>query len=217
MNIIKEVFRRITPYMRANGFVPSGKSFCRLANDIAYCISFDAPGGLLYVTAHLMPLYVPCESKYYTYGNRLNAIQKISLPLLNKNDAEAIINTWCLTLCEQIDRHILPFFEDVGSPQKLLAYVDSHSCALNEYIACHDVYIWRLKFYTHLYMGDYDKASSAISCCREVLSNITFLSDLVIQKYRAEIDEIELILQEERAIVEKYCISVICNTKKVMN
>lgn len=213
MNIFREISRSITPHMRSSGFVLSGKSYYRIVNDVAYCIGFDMPGGLLYVTAYIMPLYIPCESKYYTYGNRLNAIQNIKLPVLNKSDDETAINTWCRMLREHIDRHIFPFFEEVGSPQKLMAYVDSHTRALSEYVACHDVYIWRLKLYTYLFTGDYAKASRAIACYRKMLSNVTFLSGLVVRKYSAEIDEVELIIQKEKAIAVEYCSGIISNTK----
>ena len=141
MNIFREVSKRITPYMRSKGFNRSGTSYYRIANDIVCCIGFDTPSELLYVTAYIMPLFIPSDHKYYTYGNRLNAIQSIKLPLLSKNDNETVIDTWCRTLCEQIDSQVVPFFTEIDSPDKLLEYINLHICSSTEYFACHDVYI----------------------------------------------------------------------------
>ena len=215
MSIFRKVSKRIDLYMQSNGFCRTGTTFYRISNNIVYCIGFDTPSELLYVTAYIMPLYMPSEYRYYTYGNRLNAIQSIQLPILNKNDNEMVRETWCHTLCESIDRQVLPFFAAVDTPNKLMQYVDVHPCASNEHLACHNLHIYRLKMYTYLYMGDYDKVLQSIASYRQILSSITFLTSTILQKYGKEIDEVEALIQRGAKSVNEYCLGVISNSKRI--
>ena len=216
MSIFRKVSKRIDLYMQSNGFCRTETTFYRISNNIVYCIGFDIPSELLYVTAYIMPLYMPSEYRYYTYGNRLNAIQSIQLPILNKNDNEATIDTWCHTLCESIESQVLPFFAEVDTPNKLMQYVNSHACVSTEPLACHNVYICRLKMYTYLYIGDYANAAKTIASYRQMLPNITFLSSTILRKYSEEIDEVESLIQKGAESVDEYCSGVISNSKRIL-
>lgn len=216
MNVFRKVSKRITPYMRLNGFTLSGKNYCRIDNDIAYCIGFDTPSGLLYVTAYIMPLFIPCENKYYTYGNRLNAIQGINLPILKKNDNDTVIDNWCDTLCKYLDREIFPFFKQVGSLSELLEYVGSHTCTSSSFLACHSIYTWRLNMFAYLYMGKHTEVNLAIAHYRNILCDITFLSDQALRKYSEEIDDVEVLMNRGGEAVREYFLCTISDTKGLL-
>lgn len=216
MSIFKAVAKRITPYMRANGFILVGRSYYYIVNDIAHCISFDAPGGFLYVTAYIMPLFIPCDSKYYTYGNRLNVIDGVNLPLLSKSEDGVAIDKWCSQLRQHIERKILPFFKCVDSPQKLVDYVNLSQNVPAGYLSCHKVYIWRLKMYTYLYMGKYSDVEHTIAHYRGVLNDVAFLTPIVLKKYIDEADMITLMIQGKQDNVTELCTEIISHTKVLL-
>ena len=196
MDIFREIRRRITPFMKSRGFSLSGRNYHYFANHIAFCIAFDMPSGLVYVTAYIMPLYIPCECRCYTYGNRLNAIGDIKLPLLNKDSDEATIDKWCKLLCCKIDQYIIPFFKEIETTDKLLKFSDNFHYSADSYIACNELDILRLRMFTFLYVGDYVNIAYVNTRYREVLDRTSFLSNKVIQMCNEEIKMIVSLMQE---------------------
>ena len=61
MSILQKITKQIYPYMNEQGYTFSKKCFYKIHNDIAYCLEFDMPGGLVYATffcdaiVHSMP------------------------------------------------------------------------------------------------------------------------------------------------------------------
>ena len=99
MEVIRKIVNQISPYMKSYGYKFSQKCFYRIQNDIAYCVQFDVPSGFVYASFFIMPLYMPCKNRYYTYGNRISSLYNSrSLPLPRAaNDEE--IEKWCTFLC----------------------------------------------------------------------------------------------------------------------
>ncbi len=214
MNLFQQVNKKISPYMKSRGFFLSGRTYYFIAHDIAHCIAFDMPSGLMYVTVYVMPLYIPCECRYYTYGNRLSDVSNIKLPILSKGDEETKIDEWCDIFCQHIEERVMPYFREVGSPSKLIEYADRYSYSPNEYFACHEMHILRLKMFTYLYLHERHKVSNVTAHYRDVLKGLSFLTDYVRQIYTDEIDEVETILQGPKEAARVFCSNVISNTKK---
>ena len=182
MEISREIRKRIAPFMKSRGFSRSGQTnYYYIENNIAFCVAFETPTGLTYVTAYVMPLYIPCEFRYLTYGNRLNHIKDIKLPLLNKDSDEDTIDAWCKLLCNSIDQCIIPFFKKIETADKLLAISDNYRFSPDSYIACNELDILRLSMFTFLYVGDLANTASVITRYRETLGSTSYLSDRVIQ------------------------------------
>ncbi|MGN1157134.1 MAG: hypothetical protein ACI4TK_13230 [Agathobacter sp.] len=197
MNLFREIRRRINPFMKSRGFSISGRNYYYFANNIAFCIAFDMPTGLMYVTSYIMPLYIPFECRYYTYGNRLNAIGDIKLPLLHKDSDEATIDEWCKFLCCKIDQYIIPFFREIETTDKLLKFSDNYHYSADSYVACNDLDILHLRMFTFLYVGDYVNVADVTTSYREVLGSASFLTDLGIQILNEEIDMIVSLAQDK--------------------
>lgn len=216
MNIFREVVKRISPHMKAKGFLLSGKNYCYISNDIAYCLGFDTPSGLLYVTAYVMPLYVPCENRYYTYGNRLNIMQEIALPTLRKDSESGVIDRWCRLLCQYIDDNIIPFYEQINTPNKLVTYVEQAPHLRRERFACPQVYIERLRLFTYLYLHELSKVIAAMGCYRNALEDSAFLADHVRSKYMNEVESVEFLIRDNSGSINDYCNRIINNTRKTI-
>lgn len=96
MGIIEKIVNQIRPYMKEKGIAYSKKCYYSVLNDIAFCVQFDAPGGLVYATFFIMPLYIPSQHRYYTYGNRINTLPSSKLPLLSKSASDEEIQNGVL-------------------------------------------------------------------------------------------------------------------------
>ena len=200
MSISKEIGKRIASFMKCRGIARSGQTnYHYVVNNIAFCVSFETPTGLTYVTAYIMPLYIPCEFRYFSYGNRLNDIGDIKLPLLNKNSDEDTIDAWCKLLCHSLDQYIIPFSRTIETADKLLAFSDNYHFSPDSYIRCSKLDILRLRMFTFLYVGDLSNAASVITRYREALGETTYLADHVIQMYFDEINTVESIMQTQES------------------
>lgn len=216
MNLIHKVTKRISPYMKSRGFGLSGKNYYYISNDIAYCLALDAPGGLLYATAYIMPLYVPCESRYYTYGSRLNELWGIRLPLLQKDDHANMIDGWCDALCQCIEEVIIPFYKQIETPNKLAEYVEHKANRLSGRFVCPNVFIERLMVYTYLYLRNYGRTILALNNYQNLLVNSTFLTDTVRQSYIDEIDTVRSLLEGNELGISSFCSKISDSTRKIL-
>ena len=216
MAISREINKRIAPFMKSRGFVRSGQTnYHYVVNNIAFCVSFETPTGLTYVTAYIMPLYIPCESRCLSYGNRLNHIEDIKLPLLNKNSDEDTTDAWCKLLCHSLDQYIIPFFKTIETADKLLAFSDNYRFSPDSYIRCSKLNILRLRMFTFLYVGDLANTASVITYYREALGETTYLADHVLQMHYDEINMVESIMQEQESR-EEFFSQVEKNTRKII-
>ena len=216
MRILSKVLKNISPFMKANGFLRSGNSFYYIANDIAYCIALDMPGGSLYVTACVMPLYMPCDCKYYTYGNRLNNHLGYVLPLLKADADREMICDWCNALCQCIQLEVLPFYEQIETPKALARYVEHMSDLNSSFFFCPQVFVERLKMYTYLYLRDYDKTNIAIKRYHDLLISNTFMSSMTQQKFLEECREIQDLVRRNRQDVSTFFRNVLSATQRVL-
>ena len=116
MSILQKITKLICPYMNEQGYTLSQKCFYKIHNDIAYCLEFDMPGGLVYANFFVMPLYIPCQNRYYTYGNRVNSLRRSKLLPLAKNASDDEVNDWCDLLLHYLKKCIFPFFQKLILP-----------------------------------------------------------------------------------------------------
>ena len=205
MDLSLEIARKVAPFLRTNGFARSGKHFCKISNDLAFCISLEMPSGIMYATAYVVPLYVPCECRYYTYGNRLSQIAGINLPILSKTDDEAKIDEWYKLFCVSMEQRIIPFFEGINSPLKMVNYLHKTQPSFTSYIFCPSVDIYRLED---------DKGRNIVKLYCKDLKKMPF-ADSVIQARMEEVGIIECMLKcEEKA--KEYLMNTVSNTLKVL-
>ena len=215
MNNLQGIIKKLSPYLKSKGFLRSGRNFYYIKNDIAFCIALDAPKELLYVTAYIMPLYIPCDNRYYTYGNRLNTLKSSPLPILKMSSDAKITDAWCETFFQYIEEIIIPFYNDINSPNKLIEYVEqkAHKSSYSFGFSSPEVFIERLKMYTHMYLNNFAEAKIAIESYNNLLMASTFLTVAVRQKYLKEIAQIEDSIRDNEQEVLFLCKETIEKTK----
>jgi len=216
MSMTQTVMKQIAPFMKARGFKRSGRNFYYIANDIAFCIGFDMPTGLLYVTAHIVPLYLPSKSRHYNYSVRTNEVYDWHLPILNKfQSSEDVVGRWCDDFCKCIDAHILPLYREMETPKRLLQIVEK---GMNHGVAnmcVSPVHRARLRMYTQLYLGNYLEVVSDMITYRNLLTQCDYLTALVCQKHLDEIDKVETLIRGNEQDIIDYLAETIERTKRI--
>ena len=153
------------------------------------------PSSLIYATFFVMPLYIPCEHRYYTYGKRISA-----LPLLPRDASDKEIEKWCEALCEELENRVFPFFLRVATPEQLVDAVEE-----KRYLLCPAVYIFRLKLFSYLYIGDFSKLLPVLDEYPRVLRSTTFLTETVRGHYMREAENVRRLMQRGEQECHTFC------------
>lgn len=212
----QEVKKRIGPYMRQKGFRLLNKRYYYIKNNIAFCVSFEQPTGWMYTWVHVNPLYIPHEFIFLSYGNRLNDMTDIRLPTLEKGSDPAGIDDWCELFFLNMDDHILPFFQQIDTPESLVAYVNNLSG--NRAVAkmsCTPLHADKLRMYTHLYLHDLPKADTAATIYKKSARESTYLIASLRDKLQKDADEIKLLIAKGDEAVSDFCDQTIANTQSL--
>ena len=200
--------------MKAKGFLRSGYSgrFYYVANDIAYCVTFEKPSTLIYVQAYVIPLYIPAEAIYYTYGECLRYLPGLELRTL-KEDEPDLMEQWCADFCRSIEEKILPVFQQIPSPEALIGELENESPALKWFFFCPKIHIEKLKMYTYFYLQRLSETQATIeSYCKE-LDQCDFLTKTCIQRCLAEADVVATLLHKSAKERETFIADTIEHTK----
>lgn len=212
----QEVKKRIGPYMKQRGFRLHNRHYYYIKNDIAYCVGFEQPTGWLYTWAHVNPLYIPHELIFLSYGNRLNNMSEIKLPTLGRESDAAGIDNWCELFFQSMDDHILPFFQQIDTPENLIAYVDNlGGNRSTQKMCCTPLWADRLRMYTYLYLHDLPRAHAAATIYKQTAAGATYLIPSLREKIQEEAHGIKRLISKGDAAVSDFSIQTISNTKKL--
>lgn len=209
MTIINKITKQIRPNMKELGFKFSQKCFYRVSNDIACCIQFEKPGSLVYTTFYVMPLYIPCENRYFTYGNRLDRIQKFQLAPLSSSALDTEILNWCDALCDCFDRFIFPLFSQIASPFQLIDLIEGNNPCIMQYFACPNVQIYRLLMFSYFYVSQFEKFLKILEEYRGLIQSSTFFAKTVRDMYFDEIKVLEKLVSSGSQQCYDFCRSTI--------
>lgn len=205
MTALKQIANQMRPYMKSCGFNYSRNCFYKINHDIAYCIQFDMPSGFVYATFYVMPLYIPCQNRYYTYGKRINALRNSKLKPLNKDAHESEIAKWCEIISYYLDNFIFPFFEKISNPRKIVTIMEENRNLLDCYFACPDVQLYRLRLFSYLYTYEFAKIPGMIKEYQNVVRNSSFLSASVQNYYLHEAEFVGQLIAESAQRIQDYC------------
>jgi hypothetical protein len=212
MSILQEIINQIRPYMNEQGYTFSKKCFYKIHNDIAFCLAFDIPGGLVYATFFVMPLYIPCQNRYYTYGNRVSSLRRSKLLPLSKSASDDELNAWCELLLHYVEKFIFPFFQKIDTPEKLVNVIENRKYISGHYFTCPTVELWRLQLFSYLYIADFDNLYFLAEKYPFIIEGSTFLTETVRNFYLEENDAIAQLAQKGLQKARAFCTQTIEDT-----
>lgn len=213
MNLCREATKRLKPYMRTKGFSLSGRTFYYIQNDIAFCIGFENPTGTLYAWQYIMPLYIPSEYLYLSYGDR---IHRFGLPFLTHDDAPEMIDRWYAQLCQLLEETIFPYFEQINSQQKLLQFIAPEKADdYRVFLFCPELHMEKLRMYTYAYLQNEHEYAEARIRFEQENQNAHFLIEAAKARNRAELYALPVPCNGDWTQVEAFLTESIGTTKKL--
>jgi hypothetical protein len=188
---MEKIHKKLRPYMRGKGLMRKGRVYFKIIGDIAYCIGFEFPGHNVHAYFFIVPMYMRYDSMHITYGERINTLFHEKMPVLKKTGTDDEIGTWIETVTGILDTHVLPFFDRIDTPEKLLNFLFDNWEQRKKYIFCPPLETIRLQMYTLLYLHRTHEAKEAIESFRAELGQSTYLMDWIIKKCHEEANQLE--------------------------
>lgn len=212
MTITQIIANHIAPYMKEHHFRYLKKCFYKIQNDIAFCVQFDATEGLVYATYFVMPLYIPCSTRYYTYGHRITDLPASQLRPLSREATDDEIEKWCALLCHYLTDHVFPFFQRISTPKQLVKLVERKLLLRQNLFSCPPVQIFRLLMFSYLQMGEYRTLLKIIRKYKKAIQTCGFFTDEVRDQYFDEINIVIHMMQDGNDASQQYCSATIADT-----
>lgn len=219
----KKIVPAFVPFFKEHGYKKKGNTFFKIENDIAFCILFQCPTSFVYVHYYILPLYIPTDYHYLTYGDRLESHSIYPVPSYDISDEDvaflqmmrrikdslpdAIWNepskmdfhSWMLLVQQCLTEDIFPFFESINSPEKMLCFLNKDVHAKQKHIrVLGDEYEnSRLASYTYLYVSDIKNAyKHAAQAQKYLLNSPNRFSEKVL---KMRLDELNVLKQMAEA------------------
>ncbi len=212
MSILQKITKQIHPYMSDQGYTFSEKCFYKIHNDIAYCLEFEKPSGLVYATFFVIPLYVPCQNRYYTYGNRVSSLRRSKLLPLSQNASDDELNAWCKLLHHYLEVFVFPFFQKIDTPSKLVKFIEKKKYLSGPYLFCPPEDLCRLQLFSYLYTEDFDSLYSLAEKYPLIIAGNTYLTETVRNFYIEENNIVAQLMQSDVQTVRAFCAKTIKDT-----
>ena len=212
--MLRSVKKKLNMALFPMGFHSAGNCYYYIRNDLAFCLSFDQPSGMLYSTFHMIPLYVPCEGRYYTYGNRLNDFPGCPLETLTKTASDQEIDVWVDNLQSALKSFVFPFFQSVDTPEQLLRFINGDIAAVRPFFHCPPDQLDRLRVFTCLRLNDYDNLRRAIKQAYDSLSRASYYIDRVKEERICELSKMEELLSDPDFSGGQFCAGIVAQTTK---
>ena len=117
MTFCERIRKNAQSFMKANGFAFKKGVFYRIENDMPFCMNLEMPTGTVYSNCFVLPLYVPTEFCYMTYGTRLTvgAAERDG----GAGNAAGLAGEWMSILSNDI----FPCFQTISSPDAFFTQV----------------------------------------------------------------------------------------------
>lgn len=212
MSILQKITNQIRPCMKKQGYTFSKKCFYKIHNDIAYCLALDMPSGLVYATFFVMPLYIPAQNHYYTYGNRVSSLRRSKLLPLSKNASDDELAAWCEHLCNDLEKFVFPFFQEIDTPRKLINVMAKKKYVADRFFLCPPVQVFRLQLFSYLYVEDFDNLNSLAEKYSICIQESTYLTETMRNSYFEENDAIMQMVQNDIQTARAYCAKTVEDT-----
>ena len=193
----EKAVQAFAPFFKEHGYQQKGNTFFKIENGLAFCILFERPTAIIYVHYYVLPLYIPTDNHYLTYGDRLESHSIYPVPSFNiseENDESSSImrnikdrllhlmrkeppktdfSEWVKQVQKCLAEDIFPFFASINSPDKLLCFLRKGVREKQKYFRClgDEYQNSRLAAYTCLYTSDLESASEYVARAQRYLLN----------------------------------------------
>ena len=214
MKMMPKIYKQMMPFFRTHGFVKQRNYFYKIENEIAFCVLFERPSDLVYVTCYIIPMYLPAEMHYISFGNRLRDMRRTLLPQLTGNNTEQELIDWCGVVQRILATDIFLFYKNISTPERLLTYLKENGDAKYNFFNCGNRKVLRLQVFTSLYLHKYDEFERLAVLYVDAVRSSTLIPSLKEQCANEMMDLREKIGRGE-AYMDEYFRQVCSHTREV--
>ena len=209
MSAIHDLLKPYKAFFQNYGYSLKGGMFYKIENDIAFCFSFSNIS-LIYCDYYFIPLYIPAPCRYFTYGNRLEALTRLAVRPFVKSEC---FEDWMNDVTKVAANEIIPFFDKISSPEKLISLINRNDPSFDHFTGCSRCNKGILCIYTNLYLERYRDAEKNYSDIYEYLQNSNDARWTDIEE--KELNEIKsTLMAKEKEDISEYLKSTVINTAK---
>lgn len=190
MSLLRMINNNIKDFMKENDFIRKNNNYSRIQNNLSFNVKLEETQSMVYVWFYIMPDYITSDNIYYTYGNRVSALNCVRFLPLSRNASKTEIYEWCSQLCTCLNKIIFPFFDSVSSPEKLIRFAKKITPG-NEFLFCTKMELSRLCFMTYIFLNDKDNAKKEMKVYRKSILETTHLTEHIKKRYLDELNSIQ--------------------------
>ena len=169
--------------MKSNGFSFKKGCFYRIESDMAFCVNVEMPTGMVYANCFVLPLYVPADQIYMTYGTRLTP------GAASQSDGEDNSAELAGKLASILAEDIFPQFQTITSPSVFFDQVKHRKLFALYCCRISEVFVQRLRLATAFYERQYFEIPKICSEYAEILERAPYMTSGCKKIY---LDEIQL-------------------------
>ncbi len=206
----KLAFRILSKLVEPKGFTVTQCRLVKIKNDLAFVISLECPSGLIYPTVYILPLYVPSQYHYLSYGCRLNYLPNSGVMPLRRDSGPEETEEWIMQVFAVLERFIFPFWDSLSSVSNLRDYFTSHDDI--SLFQCDRVQKKRLHIYTCIYLQDRDAALHQIDQLLNAAGTVTYFTDSSKAALRSEMISLQTLLQGDPETLDPFIASTVAST-----
>ena len=186
MGLSATIHQHIRAFMKSNGYRRKGNRYYRIQDNLTFCIYFEQPTGVLYSGFCVIPLYIPTDVWYWTYGNRLNAFSSGALPALKVGADGTEVQDWVDGFLALLTNTIFPFFKDISGTDELNRFLCNDFKVVRRYFFCPDIDLYRLGIYTSMAEGDRDAALQLLANSDKMIEQSPHIQGYLRERYLRE-------------------------------
>lgn len=192
--MIKEYF---TDFAKNNDlFFLQPDVMARLKSDIIYFISFNVHIDHFNCDIAIMPLYVPSEGLTLNFGSRINYFRTKITGNWGYGGTKESVEYDLNVIRGLIEKNVLPWFEEVNTPEKLLNFMETKlESEMSNFAGFTPFIKFEYMGYISLYLKHYEKAIGYFN--KELLALKDYFPEFQKQKKEEVMPLIELVKQEK--------------------
>ena len=210
-----DIINGLSTFLSSNLYHKNKKCFYNLKNSIAYCVSFECPSNLLYTNFYIIPLYIPTEVHYMTYGNRLESFSDYRIQPLNVSSSDDENSAWVTSVKKVLEQEVFPFFELIDSPNSLATYlINNNRHVIEKHLFCTPYQYYKLCAFTNFALLNHDETNVYLNYSLSELAKCSYYSRSVKERENRMLLDLNQINDLSMDVRKSFLSETITNTIK---
>lgn len=219
---VKYVANKLAPFFKENGYIRKGNQFYKFEKCCIINILFEHAYSIM-PGFYVFPLYFPFEVKAIYFGSRLSDYRRmgfkdytnIDLPTAIKWGYPTDGDKWIESVKDFYEHHVFPHLSEIGTLHQIEEFLNQPRAIVGEYWVGTTIRpYYKLRAYTHLALGKYDKAKEDIEIWLNTARSIGLPENAMVW-WMSEMETLKEKMNLSKSEREAWMNEVACNTLQV--